>query len=234
MQIQKGDNKDLIKNFCFTPLVSLTTFAIEFAFAFYTLIKYRKTLFGKLAITTLIFLGIFQLAEYNICKVGYVASWTAIGYMAITFLPVLGVHMISLMTKKTFWVPIGYVIAAITDLAMIFTIKLFSTPSCPGNFVIFNSPVSIFNVAYRIYYYGFIAIGLLMLCKAIIENQKNKKIAVWMILGYASFLIPTMVVYIYEKTTRVAVPSIMCGFALLFATILVAKILPEFDKLKNN
>jgi hypothetical protein len=221
--------------YCFTPLVSLATFAIEFGLAFYTFAKHRKTLFGKLATITLILLGIFQLAEYSICKTGYAASWTIIGYLAITFLPALGLHMTSLMTKKSTWTPIGYLVAGITDLIIIFTPNIFSSSSCPGNFVIFNPLLPVFKIFYSIYYYVFILIALLMLIKAVSEGDKNKKSAEWMLAGYLSFLLPTFVIYIYEKAARVAVPSIMCGFALLFSIILVLKIIPEFEKLiKEN
>ena len=72
-----------------------------------------------------------------------------------------------------------------------------------------------------------------MLVKTIFENKKNKTLAMWMLTGYASFIIPSGIIFIYEETTQMAVPSIMCGFAVIFAIILITKILPEFEKLEE-
>lgn len=226
------NNKELPKNYCFTPLVSLSTFAVEFAFAFYVFAKYRKTLFGKIAIAMLIMLGTFQLASYNICRSDQVALWTIIGYLAITFLLPLGVHMNSLIIKRSFLTPACYVAASLIGLAIIFIPNIFNTPSCSGNFIIFNPIVSNFKIIYGAYYFVFITLSLLPLIKAIFKKQENKKLAAWMLAGYASFIIPTGIISIYEITTRNAVPSIMCGFAVLFAIVLVVKILPEFEKLE--
>ncbi len=226
------NDKNSIRNYCFTPIVSLSTFAIEFLFAFYVFVKYRKTFFGKIAIAILILLGVFQLAEYNICKSGYIIPWTTIGYLAITFLVPLGIHMNSLITKKWILTPVSYISATLISLVILFVPGFLTNPTCSGNFIIFNPLLSNSKIIYGVYYFGFIALGLLPLIKAVSEKQRNKTLATWMLAGYASFIIPTAIVFIYEKTTRMAVPSIMCGFAVLFAIILVAKILPEFEKLE--
>lgn len=228
------NNKQSFKNYCFTPLVSLSTFAIEFLFAFYVYLKYRKTLYGKIAVAILILLGTFQLASYNICESDQVLTWTIIGYLAITLLLPLGVHMNSLITKKSFITTICYGISSLIGLSIIFIPSLLNNPSCSENFIIFNPLISNFKIIYGIYYMGFVLIDLFRLGRVILKKQSNKTLAVWMLAGYSSFIVPSGIIFIYEKTTRMAVPSIMCGFAVLFAIILVIKILPEFEKLELN
>ena len=52
----------------------------------------------------------------------------------------------------------------------------------------------------------------------------------WFIIGYLSFILPLTLVYILIPTSRVAVASIMCGFAVIFAFILTFKIAPIYHE----
>ncbi len=223
-------NKKSITLYCFTPLVSLATFFVELIFGVYVLTKYRRTLFGKLSVVLLVLLGIFQLSEYQICRSGGAEFWTIIGYIAITFLPALGVHLVTLITKKSIWTIIGYIYAGLLDLWIIFAPNIFSAPVCSDKFVIFNAR-ELFSYFYSLYYLGFLFIGICLLIQAIRKNRGKENLAlIWTLLGYASFIVPTAVIYIIEKTTRAGAASIMCGFAVFLAIILVAKILPEYQK----
>src|SRR5689334_5080043 len=88
--------------YCFSPPAMLATFIIELALAAYTFWRYRSSQVRNLAIIILIFLAIFQLAEYNTCgRFGIpAASWSRLGFVAITFLPVLAINLILTITKK--------------------------------------------------------------------------------------------------------------------------------------
>jgi len=44
--------------------------------------------------------------------------------------------------------------------------------------------------------------------------------------GYLVFLVPTALAYSVSPATRRGIPSIMCGFAVLFALILTLYVLP--------
>jgi len=62
----------------------------------------QMNLTGKLAVTMLFSLGAFQLSEYMICGgLGWThIDWVRFGYVAITLLPALGIHMISSIAGK--------------------------------------------------------------------------------------------------------------------------------------
>ena len=45
-------------------------------------------------------------------------------------------------------------------------------------------------------------------------------------LGLSSFIIPTLAVNIIDPTTLRAIPSILCGFAVIFAMFLVGVVAP--------
>ena len=72
------------------------------------------------------------------------------------------------------------------------------------------------------------------MCKNIFEAISNnvKKALKWFIIGYLSFILPLTLVYIFIPITRVAIASIMCGFAIIFAAILTFKIVPLYYKNK--
>lgn len=91
------NKRDLRLN-CFSPPVMLATFVLEFGMAAYTIWRYKLTAFTRVTIAMLVCLGIFQLAEYNICATGWFDHTiaTRIGHAAITLLPALGVHLVFL------------------------------------------------------------------------------------------------------------------------------------------
>ena len=96
---QKYGNKFM----CFSPPVMLATFLIEFGLLFYVLWRYRQSTLARLAVIFLACLGIFQLAEYMLCG-GLGLSrieWVKLGYLSITFLPALGLHMVSVIAGRS-------------------------------------------------------------------------------------------------------------------------------------
>jgi len=65
-------------------------------------------------------------------------------------------------------------------------------------------------------------------------KQKNQKEALYgMIIGYLVFLLPTAIANTISPETMAGIPSIMCGFAVLFALILFFYIIPRVTKAKN-
>ena len=83
------------KMLCFSPPVMLATFLIEFGLLFYTLWRYQLTTLTRLVTVFLACLGIFQLSEYMLCGgLGMThAEWVKLGFISITMLPVLGLHI---------------------------------------------------------------------------------------------------------------------------------------------
>ena len=82
--------------YCFSPPVMLATFALEFGLAFYVIWRYKMNIISRLVFILLVCLGLFQLAEYMICGgLGLTGiEWARVGYMSISLLPALGIHLI--------------------------------------------------------------------------------------------------------------------------------------------
>jgi hypothetical protein len=90
--------------YCFSPPVMVATFVIESILMLYVLIRYKWNALTRLIASVLFLLATFQLAEYQVCSNGGgVSHASRIGFIAITLLPAIGIHIISLIssTKKT-------------------------------------------------------------------------------------------------------------------------------------
>ncbi|MDD3187000.1 MAG: hypothetical protein PHD02_00805 [Bacilli bacterium] len=224
---------------CFSPLVMIITFAIEISLAVYTFIKSRKAKSDVGIVIVLVFLATFQLSEYQICDGKDALLWSRIGLFAITFLPVMGVYLISKLKKEAKLLKIGFAIAIAFAIFFVFIPKTINGATCGGNYIIFDIKSSIHSL-YGYYYLGFLFIGIIQAFKGM-QNEENKKsikkALKWFIIGYLSFILPLTLVYIIIPITRVAVTSIMCGFAVIFAFIITFKIAPIYHeniKLKNK
>lgn len=212
----------------------MATFVIELGLAAYVLYRYRKTVIGRLVVALLICLSIFQLAEYFVCNnAGYEVIASRIGYVAITFLPVLGLHLMSLMTSPLSKKLIKYMYGMTVAFAAYFLLApgVFQSNVCTGNYVIFqlsNAEIG----AYSLFYFGFITAavrsGLQYLKKPL--KSKNVSAVRWLLVGYALFILPTAAVVVFHPDTRRALPSVLCGFAIALAVILAVKITPLTSK----
>ncbi len=219
--------------FCFTPLVSLSTFAIEIFLALFVVIKYKMTGFNRLAVIIIILLGTFQLSEYLLCTTENQLFWAKIGTASIALLPAMGLHLITLLSSKSRQVTIGYIFAAAIVGLIFFNPALTIHIQCTGNFVILL-PQNIYLQIYMYYYVGFLLIGIWKIIAALMTPNKYNRELFWMLVAYLSFIVPTIFVYAYFANTREAVPSIMCGFAIFMALILVLKIIPGFNNRINK
>lgn len=225
-----GKNNKRTKLYCFSPEVMIVTFIIEISLAIYSFFKSREKKSDMAIVATLVFLAIFQLSEYQICDGKDLLLWSRIGLVAITFLPVLGIYLISRLNQKSYLLKIGTVIAIATAMIFAFVPSAVQNATCGGNYIIFNVDSSIMGF-YGYYYFGFLLIGIWESLKGIKNEESKSKIKEalkWFIIGYLSFILPLTFVYIIIPATRVAVESIMCGFAVVFALILTFKIAPIY------
>lgn len=209
----------------------MTTFLIEGFLALWTLIKYRQTVVGKLVIIILLLLSTFQLAEYVICTTTLSnLLWTKIGLVAITFLPTAGVHLFKKLIEEEasrFNLAVIYLPAIIFALIFTFLFGAIGDSTCAGNYVIFDTN-PLLSTLYSLYYLGYL---FWVIGRAIIEYrsakiERIKYLITWTIIGYLAFMLPTAMIHILSEESRQAIPSIMCGFALLLALILTFKVLP--------
>ncbi len=220
--------------FCLTPLVSFSTFVIEFAFAVYVLYKYKPTSFSRLCVLVLLCLGLFQLSEFLVCTTPYIDLSIKMGYVAITLLPALGLHIINTLTHR--WrtlVYISYSCVALLIAAILFIPQVAILPTCNPNYVSYevNSTFSFFH---WLYYVVAMVIGIILLTYSLFKRIGDKKQEKWMILSYLVFIIPSIILLYANIITNTALPSVMCGFAVITAVIFVFIIIPRHYYLKSK
>lgn len=229
-------SKGVVLN-CFSPPVMLATFAIESGLAVYALWRYKMTAVVKLIVTMLFALGIFQLAEYFVCTgAGSSAiNWSKLGFVSITALPPLGVHIMHQLAHKPNRKLVAGAYATMAGFMLFFLTyqSAFAGYQCTGNYVIFQLGNTI-GGAYSLYYYGWIFVGISLGVHWANELRAKGSSALKqleairaLILGYLVFLIPVAVANTVLPETRKGIPSIMCGFAVMLALILALYILPR-------
>jgi len=222
------------KLFCFSPPVMLATFIIEAGLLIYTAVRYKLNATTRIIAAMLALLATFQLAEFGICgkNVEDTLIWSRIGYVAITLLPPLGLHLIYKIAKKKLdWiVVVGYATGIAFALLFAFSDKVFASQVCTSNYAIFHL-ISPYSDMYFIYYYGWLITGLfLSYFLGKLGDNKQRRTLKLQSIGYISFLLPTGVINAINPETMRGIPSIMCGFAVIYALILVLGILPTANR----
>lgn len=224
------------KLYCFSPPIMLATFIIEIVFALYVVARYKLTPVSRLAVAILVGLAVFQLAEYNVCETAWgmdSLSWARIGYVAITFLPPLGLHLATKIAgkKQPLLVGSAYLAGVLFALFFLFSGQGMLGQECLGNYVIFSiAPWAV--KLYAAYYYGLLALGVGYSLKAAksIKKKSHKQALVALAVGYLAFIVPTTAANIIDPETIAGIPSIMCGFAVILAVILTLVVVPKAHK----
>lgn len=222
---------------CFSPPVMIATLAIEVALALYSVWRFKLNTLGKLIVITLAALATFQLAEYYVCTgiIGHQTAWSRIGFVAITALPPLGLHIIHQIAGKPSkrLLPAAY--ATMGGFMTFFLLypSAFIGQACTGNYVIFQIGYQMGGL-YATYYYGWLLAGMILAYRWSQYGKDATKMAhrqvqalQAMIIGYLVFLVPTAIANTVAPATRSGIPSVMCGFAVLFALILALYVLPR-------
>lgn len=211
----------------------LATFIIEIALASYALWRYRKEKITQIIVAILILLAVFQLAEYNVCEGAFgmdSLAWSRVGYMAISLLPALGIHALTVIARKPNRLLVGVAYAAAIGFALFYLLVGHGVTSsvCGGNYVIFETAPEA-TWFYGLYYYGFeiIATLLAFYYASRTKQSKTKKALYGLAFGYLCLLIPTTTVNILYPETYNAIPSVMCGFAVFMALVLAFYVLPN-------
>src|SRR6476469_6839711 len=167
-----------IRFYCFTPWVSLTTFFIEFILAGYVIYRYKLNQFSRIMVLVLVLLGMFQLSEYIMCTATTdVLLWGKIGASSITILPVLCLHLVTMITRKSRWTQVGYIMGSSIVAAILFTPVLKSI-GCTGNYVEVNFQ-DWFSIIFNGYYAIFLFIGIQMLVQTWWTNKGDKQALFW-------------------------------------------------------
>lgn len=220
---------------CFSPPVMIATFAIEIGLAAYVVWRYQMTTVTRIATALLLCLAIFQLAEYNVCAAAFGLSsstWSRIGFVAITALPPLGIHLSTAMAKRRR----PALVAGAYAVGVVFAAIFLLTPSinghqCMGNYVIFQVMQNVMPI-YGLYYWGLLVAGVALCWQyARAERSVTRRRAQHLLAtGYLLFMVPTLIVMMLDPVSLSAIPSVMCGFAVLLAVTLAGGVLPNYYK----
>ena len=218
------------KLYCFSPPAMLATLIIEFSLAIYTLVRYKMTTISRLVTVILITLGCFQLSEYMICGgLGLThIEWAKFGYIAITLLPVLGLHLITAIAgkKKHLLLSTAYTTSLIFVAYYLFNNGALRGQECFANYAVFYSH-GIMSELFGVYYSLWLIIGLYLAWQWSKQLPKKRKALRAIILGDLFFILPTFFFNIIDPTTIKGIPSIMCGFAVILALTLAIKVMPN-------
>lgn len=210
----------------------LATFIIEIGLFAWVAVRYGwSTVRNRLALAILLCLAVFQLAEYNVCGRFNIDAlqWSRIGFVAITLLPALGVHLSHELAGKVDRRIVGaaYATALAFTYVFIFSPVAFNSHVCAGNYAIFQLRNGI-GGAYFVYYYAWLLYAIqYSLREARLGSGARQKQLRYLVAGYCFFLIPTTIANMVSPDTIKGIPSVMCGFAVSFAIVLVFGILPQ-------
>lgn len=207
----------------------IATFAIEILFLLYTIIRYRMSSTGRVIAAALLCLATFQYAEFHVCEaIGTADYYSRLGYVAITMLPPLGIHLVSKISGRGS----GKLVAAAYTTGILFAASfalsphVFNSYACVSNYAIFHL-TTVSSYLYSAFYYGWLLTGIGMCLKYRKDAEPQIRTALNMqAIGYLSFMIPTGIANMVNPATMDGIPSIMCGFAVIYAGLLVFKIAP--------
>lgn len=225
------------KLYCFSPPVMLATFTFELSFAIYILWRYKMTPITRLVVGILACLGIFQAAEFMVCGgLGlHGGTWSQIGYASITLLPPLGLHLVHQIAgkKNKYLIAASYATATAFVLYFVFTTGAITGQTCYANYAVLTVEGNS-SFFYGLYYYGWLLTGVGMAWNFATKQRKHAAALKSLAVGYMAFIIPTTTVNLINPDTISGIPSIMCGFAVILAFILVTRVAPKAIELKHE
>jgi hypothetical protein len=215
--------------YCFSPPVMIATFTTETVLFVYTVLRYKMSTLGRLVASLLALLAVFQLAEYQVCgHTNSISTASRIGFMAIAMLPPVGIHLVQVIAgrdQKALRYA-AYTSGGAIALFFGFGSDVFTSYVCAGNYAIFQL-VPKRGGEFFGYYYGLLILEVCMaLYFAITAPLNTRKALIYQVFGVLSFLIPTGLVNALNPATIQGIPSVMCGFAVFYAIILVFGIAP--------
>lgn len=220
--------------YCFSPPVMLATFVIEIVCAIFVLVRHKLTPVSRLAVAILVCLAVFQLAEYNVCEGAFGVdslTWARVGYVAITLLPPLGLHLATRLAgqRQRALLALAYGCGAVFAAIFLLIGHGMEGQRCLGNYVIFEiAPWAV--RPYAVYYYGLLlmAVGYTLAAGRNMKGRDRRVSLYALAVGYLAFILPTTTANVIDPATIAGIPSIMCGFAVILALVLTGFVVPRY------
>ncbi len=205
--------------------VSLLIACLEFLLLFNLLIFAEKNRLNKIAITMIALLAAYQTMEFLMCQVELQSPFFPyFAFVIISFLPPLNL-ILTLSLTHTFN-HLRYLIfipAIFFSIYYTFIIPEFAVTSCTVLYATYNYPL---GDLFGFFYYLPILISIILLILFIKkdEDKKNRLIGKVMLFGSIFISIPPVLgfilMYAGSYSLILAIESIMCKFALVYALCL--------------
>jgi hypothetical protein len=213
---------------CFTPIVSFSTFVIEFIIATAILVFFRRSIFKIYLVTLIYLLGFYQLTEFMLCTFGNPDLWVKLGFITYTILPALGLDFVTRITNWKHKSMLVYIPAIVFSLIAIFAKNFVIQSGCSTFFVIaktmmlgISKPIQ--TASYWAYYVGFIIIICFILGSKFRKEKNPMKKKIYWLIFLASFftLVPALVLFIILPSIGIMLVSIYCEFAVLITIVAI-------------
>ncbi len=213
------------------------TIIIETALVLKIIWRYKQSMVVQLSIATLLLLALFQLSEYFVCTTSMV-NWQRVGYVSITLLPVVGLHLLFVLAgnnnRRLVFSAYGVAVLLCVYFAAVPT--AFKGQVCLGNYVMFKIGRRE-GLIYGTYYFGILLQTIHLAFSWLKQHtdklsavHKNRKAIISVIVGYFVFIVPTALSIIIFPDSSRGIPSIMCGFAVIYAVIVAFWLLPNAEQ----
>lgn len=172
------------------------------------------------SIIILFLLAAYQFFEFLICNLNFQHKiFVYLAFVVITFLPPFGLLLsLRLNDIKSNKYNLIFIPALFFTIFYLLNLEKFAVVKCTVFYASYNYPL---GFLYGLFYYLPIVLALFVhSSKLKSKNEAAKKANKMLMVGYFSFLIPTIIAIIFYPTARNAIESIMCKFAFLFAIII--------------
>lgn len=222
----------------YSPILGVVTAAFEIIVAGWALNSLRRGPGERRIVWTtsaiLVLLAGYQITEVAVCSnIAGAGFLPRLAFIIVTWLPALGLLLIAQLRRPRSWTSYtgayGLLAAAAGIVAWIVIDGSFATVSvCNAVFARYTHVIPRFLVYAWFYWLGLIGMAVFsgygaMAC----QDERRKRQLTLLCGGTLAFTIPSIAVSWVVPTTRGALPSILCHFALLLAICLARLLVLE-------
>jgi len=222
----------------YSPVLGIATAAFEIVAAGWALAGLKRGRQDRRIVRTtsaiLFLLASYQVAEVAICadvvRAGFLPR---LAFLIVTWLPPLGLLLIAQLRRprsRTSYVGAYGLLALAAGMAVwILADRAFATASvCSAVYARYAHATPRFQIYAWFYWLGLFSMAVLSAYgAAACRDARRKRQLVLICGGTFAFVLPSMVLSWFVPTTRGALPSILCHFALLLAFCLTWLIVIE-------
>lgn len=218
----------------YSPVLSTLTAIFEIVAAVYALIGPGRRPIIHATAAILLILAAYQILEMVICMMPETHPFLPhLAFIVITWLPPTGLLLINRIKSRTsramnVFVSMMYGLAVIIILWISLDKHFVTETICTIVFARYSNPVSQYVLYCIFYWMGLLC--MIILSATGIKSERNlhlRNLQKQVLIGTASFIIPSIITLQFMPEKEGAAPSILCHFALLLAIFLFRLIYME-------